>query len=139
MTTRVFIDGCAVNRIALLNLDPAKALAGTDFRLAITPELETEYRRALDHLFVPSYVKALVRVLLESSELHGRDTRPGRGADPRLAELSRHALVITDDAKLYRRCPHPGMIAWPDVETHLRAGDPLADVLRRRASALPSS
>ena len=135
---RVFIDGCAVNRFALVNLDPAKALAATEFMLAITPELEAEYRRALDHLFVPSYVKALVRALLERGERYGADIHPGRSADPRLVELSRAALVVTDDTKLYRRSPQAGMIAWPDVETHLKAGGSLADLLRHRANALPS-
>ena len=135
---RVFIDGCAINRFALVNVNPAIALAGSDFTLSITPELAAEYRRALDHLFVPSYVKAAIRILLEKGARYDRDGYSGRSADPQLAALSRHALVITDDAKLYRRCAHPGMIAWPDVETHIRAGDSLADLLRRRARALPS-
>ena len=133
----VFIDGCAVNRFALVNLDPAKALAGTEFTLAITPELEAEYRRALDHLFVPSYVKALVGALLDKGERHGTSIHPGRCADPRLVMLSRAALVVTDDAKLYRRSPRGGGIAWPDIETHLKADGALVDLLRSRARALP--
>jgi hypothetical protein len=133
--TRLFVDGCAVNRFALVNLDPAKALAGTEFGVAVTPELEAEYRRALDHLFVPSYVKALIRSLLDRSERYGFDIHPGRGADPRLLALSREALVVTDDAKLYRRDPPAGMIGWPDIEAHLKADGAFVDLLRARATA----
>ncbi len=134
----VFIDGCAVNRLAIVNLDPVKALAGTEFRVALTPELEAEYTRALDHLFVPSYVKGFLRALLERGERHGVGIHPGRGADPRLVTLARTMLVVTDDAKLYRRSPPAGMIAWPDLEAHLNADGTLVDLLRRRATAMPN-
>ena len=46
MDVGVFVDSCAVNRLALINVDPTKELAGSELRLAITPDLETEYRRA---------------------------------------------------------------------------------------------
>ena len=133
---RVFIDGCAVNRFALVNVDPLEALDGTVFPLAITPDLEAEYRRALDHLFVPPYVKKLILKLLGRCARH--DAQGGGSTDRRLVALASTHLVITDDAKLYRRhaVDHPGLVAWPDIERHLATGGRLADLLSDRATRL---
>ena len=130
----VFIDGCAVNRFALLNLDPTKVLAGSSFILAFTPDLEAEYRRALDHLFVPPYVKALVRGLLARAARVDLSSAPT--TDAGLAALSRTCLVVSDDAALIRTA-FAGMIAWADIEATWRADLPLLDLFRERASRLP--
>ena len=71
MAVRVYIDSCAVNRLALINVDPTQELADSEFRLAVTPDLEHEYRQALDHVFVAPYVKSLLRKLLERCERRG--------------------------------------------------------------------
>lgn len=140
--TAVYIDGCAANRFALVNLDPVRALEGSAFHLAITPALEAEYRAALDHLFVPSYVKALLRTLIERSEPIAPEVA-GRlpfATDAQLANLAKTALVVTDDIKLHRRwsASCAGLIAWPTVEAHVRADGRLPDLLRQRASLLPA-
>ena len=132
---RVFIDGCAVNRFALLNLDPAKALAGSAFTLAITPDLEAEYARALDHLFVPPYVKALVRSLLDRM-VRVEAPEAGITTDSHLVALARSALVVSDDAALIRATDAPGMIAWAEIEAAWRAERPLLDLFRERAAML---
>ncbi len=136
MKRDVFIDSCAVNRFALINVNPPRALAGSAFTLAVIPALEAEYRQALDHLFVPPYVKALLRDLLERCERRGTPAAsPRGGTDAQLFALARTALVVTDDAKLHRRGDHErgGMIAWSEVEAHLRADGRLPDLLRARA------
>ena len=133
---RVFIDGCAVNRFALINVDPVRELDDSGFTLAITHDLEAEYRRALDHLFVPPYVKKLVISLLESCER--REATGAGSTDRRLVALASVHIVITDDAKLYRRfaSDHPGLVAWPEVEARLAAGSELADLVRERATRM---
>ena len=140
MTRHVFIDSCAVNRFALLNVNPVRALTGSGFTLAVVPPLAVEYREALDHLFVPPYVKAVLRDLLEHCAPLGAPADARRGStDAQLFALARSALVVTDDAKLHRRTGRadedragPGMIAWSEVEAHLRADGHLADLLRAR-------
>ncbi len=138
----VFVDSCAVNRFALLNVNPVRALAGSAFTLAVVPALAVEYREALDHLFVPPYVKALLRDLLERCEPHAAPADARGGTDAQLAALSRTALVVTDDAKLHRlraKAREPdaragsGMIPWSAVEAHLRADGRLVDLLAERA------
>ena len=131
----VVIDGCAVNRFALVNVDPTRALADTEFAIAITPALEAEYRRALDHLFVPSYVKRLLRVLLERAT-PAADPDERVPTDRQLLALARSHLVVTDDAKLYRNAEAGlGLIPWPDVELHLKADGTLVDLLRARIAS----
>ena len=133
MKRHVFVDSCAVNRFALINVNPVRALAGGAFALAVVPALEVEYREALDHLFVPSYVKGLLRDLLERCERHGAPSGVRGGTDAQLLALSRTALVVTDDAKLHRLGERacPGMIPWSAVEAHLRADGRLPDLLAR--------
>ena len=135
MTRPVFIDSCAVNRFALINVNPVRALAGGAFSLAIVPALEHEYRAALDHLFVPPYVKTLLRDLLEHCERRETPAGARGGTDAQLRALSRTALVVTDDAKLHRLGDGEGfgMIPWSTVEAHLRTDGPLLDLLRARA------
>ena len=132
MKRPVFIDSCAVNRFALINVNPVRALAGGAFTLAVMPALEHEYRAALDHLFVPPYVKTLLRDLLEHCERHATPAGARGGTDAQLRLLSRTALVVTDDGKLHRRDDGDGsgMIPWSTVEAHLRADGALPDLLR---------
>ncbi len=134
MKRHVFIDSCAVNRFALINVNPVRALAGGTFTPTVVPALEVEYREALDHLFVPPYVKALLRDLLERCERQASPAGARGGTDGQLLALSRTALVVTDDAKLHRLDGGgPGMIPWSAVESHLRADGALVDLLRARA------
>ncbi len=139
----LFIDGCAANRFALVNLDPFRAIAGSGVGLALTPALEAEYRAALDHLFVPSYVKALLRKLIEGCEPIPADIAEHLplSADAQLAALARTALVVTDDGKLYRRWigESAGLIAWPTVEAHVKSDGRLLDLLLEHAALLPAS
>ncbi len=139
MPHRIFIDGCAVNRFALVNVRPARALAGSPFTLAVTPDLEAEYTRALDHLFVPSYVKAVLREILAVCERIPVPENWPPSTDRQLAYLARAALVVTDDAGLARHAAPGdclGLIAWSDVEAHLRTDGRLDDLLRERAAGL---
>ena len=135
MKRHVFIDSCAVNRFALVNVNPVRALAGGAFTLAVVPALEHEYRAALDHLFVPPYVKGLLRDLLERCERRDPPADARGGTDAQLFALARTALVVTDDAKLHRRegQDHGGMFPWSTVEAHLRADGRLPDLLRVHA------
>jgi len=166
MDVGVFIDSCAVNRLALINVDPTKELAGSELRLAITPDLETEYRRALDHVFVPPYVKSLIRRLLERCErrwfsddppdadLVEMDFEPDAGrpaivevralpprhrTDLDLVTLAMRDLVITDDRTQIRRWgqDRPGLIPWLEIEANRDAGGRLIELLRERAKRLP--
>ena len=156
----VFIDSCAVNRLALINVDPTKELAGSEFQLAVTPELEIEYRRALDHVYVPPYVKSLIRRLLErcerrvlmdetrdadlddvdSAELERRGTSPPprHRTDLHLVALAMTDLVITDDRTQIRRWGQgrPGLIPWLEIEADRSAGGQFVELLRDRARRL---
>ena len=134
MERHVFIDSCAVNRFALIKVNPVRALAGSAFTLAVVPALEHEYRAALDHLFVPPYVKAMLRDLLERCERRGAPADARGATDAQLFALARTAFVVTDDTKLHRREgeDHAGMIPWSIVEAHLRADGRLPDLLRAR-------
>ena len=134
---RVFIDGCAVNRFALLNVDPIRALDGSGLSLALTDDLALEYRRALGHLFVPPYVKTLISRMLACCAHHEAPI-DGGSTDRRLVALASAHVVITDDAKLYRQHARdrPGLVAWPDVETYLRARGSLADLVRAHAARM---
>ena len=140
-TTALFIDGCAANRFALVNLDPFRAIEGSLFRLMLMPSLEAEYRAALDHLFVPSYVKSLLRRLIDGCARIPSDVAEGSPipTDAQIATLAKTALVITDDAKLYHRWidRSVGLIAWPSVEAHVKSNGRLVDLLLEHARRLP--
>jgi hypothetical protein len=80
----VFIDSCAVNCFARINLDPTKELHGTEFQVAFTPDLEAEYRQALAHPRVEPHIKQLLGALLERGvprEYFGLDGPPFSGLD----------------------------------------------------------
>ena len=131
----VFIDSCAVNRFAGLNLDPTRALAGTEYALAATPDLQGEYRRALAHPYVEPHIKRLLKLLLGAiRSVEPPDSERWKGTDCELAALSRTQIVITVDAKppWDRALGNPGLIVWPQLEARLRGGESLLAVLRSR-------
>ena len=129
----VFIDSCAVNRFALLNIDPTKDLAGSAFQVAYTPGLATEYRKALAHRYVEPHIKVLLAKLLERGVL--RSTETAADADTALVLLSRTEIVITMDRKppWNRAQGNAGLIFWPDIEEALREHQSLLPVLQARA------
>ena len=111
MEVGLFIDSCAVNRLALINVDPTKELAGSEFRLAVTPDLESEYRQALGHVFVPPYVKSLIRRLLEHCErrgFFGWDEPTCAGLDDGYLESDEAMMAIAEvPARTRERNPLP--------------------------------
>jgi hypothetical protein len=140
MIHRVFIDGCAVNRFATINVDPARELAGTPFELALTPALEEEYRQALAHRRVEPHIKALLRTLLAAATSlpveefvpNGRTT-----VDADLIALSTSSVVVTDDRKaVWTRAANPGLILWRDVEAAITRGVSFLDLVQKRAAKL---
>jgi hypothetical protein len=133
----VFIDSCAVNRFALVNIDPTKDLAGSAFAVAYTPGLRAEYRRALAHRSVEPHIKALLAKLLERGVLHSAET-PVEDADQHLVLLSQREIVITMDRRppWNRAQDNAGLIFWPDIENVLREHQSLRPVLQARAAAM---
>ncbi|WP_158809223.1 hypothetical protein [Beijerinckia sp. L45] len=133
----VFIDSCAVNRFALVNIDPTKDLAGSAFAVAYTPGLRTEYRGALAHRYVEPHIKALLAKFLEKGVLHGAEM-PTENADLHLVLLSQTEIVITMDRRppWNRAQSNPGLIFWPDIEDALREHQSLLPILLAHAAAM---
>ena len=134
----VFIDSCAVNRFATMNIDPVKASAGSEFVIAMTPDLRAEYQRGLVHRFVEPHIKRLLRALLDGGRLVApvADDGVSRGVDCELVALSRTEIVVTVDAKppWDRARGNAGLVVWADLEPELRRGTPLVSILRGRAA-----
>ena len=132
----VFVDSCAANRFAAMNLDPGKELDGSRFQLAYTPGLHAEYRQALDHPLVEPHIKTWLRRLIAHCIPHA--PTPGKSTDDELVAMSRHHFVITLETKppWDRAARQVGLIIWPGLEASLRAGDTLLSVLRSRAPYL---
>lgn len=132
----MFIDGCAVNRFAGLNLNPIKALENTEFAVAVTPDLATEYARALAHRAVEPHIKALLARLLEQGMAPAATPIPPdpRGTDWTLMALAQKDLVITHDRKgPWREAKAPGLVFWAQIEPAIRSGATLAEILRLAA------
>lgn len=134
--SRLFVDSCAVNGFALLNVDPTKALAGSPFHVAYTAGLEAEYRQALAHRFVEPHIKAMLRRLLGHGTPYREAKSPSQETDLTLVALSRRDFVVTRDRKppWDRAAGHRGLLLWCDLERDLRAGATLAEILRSRAA-----
>ena len=138
----VFIDSCAVNRFAGLNLDPTQAVDGSEFVVAYTPDLAAEYRQGLGAAFVEPHIKRLLRILLERGRpiaAPGTDDVRFRGTDVELVRLSLSQIVITLDTKppWTRATDNPGLLPWREVEADLRKDIPFVAILRSRARGLP--
>jgi hypothetical protein len=68
----VIIDNCAVDRFAERGINPVEELRGTEFSLAYTPDLKTEYEMALTNTAATSeQAKALIRSILLAGKLFG--------------------------------------------------------------------
>ena len=133
----VFIDSSAVNRFALLNIDPTKNLEGSPFRVAYTPGLKSEYRKALAHRFVEPHIKKLLAALLEKGVLVNAESSEA-DTDGVLAALSETEIVITMDRRppWNRAQDNAGLIFWPDIEGALREHGSLLPILSARAAAM---
>jgi hypothetical protein len=60
----VYIDSCAVDRFAENDTDPVDALQGAKFKIAYTPDLEAEYKRALEKPgLCPKVLKLMTKLL----------------------------------------------------------------------------
>jgi hypothetical protein len=72
MNTRfVLIDNCVTDLLAEARVDPVKDLENTEFRIAYTPDLESEYRKALGFKKLPTEVRKLIETLLATGILFG--------------------------------------------------------------------
>jgi hypothetical protein len=133
----VFIDSCAVNRFALLNIDPTKDLGGSPFYVAYTPGLKAEYRKALAHRFVEPHIRKLLATLLEKGMLE-RAGSDAADTDGLLVTLSDTEIVITMDRRppWNRAKDNAGLIVWPDIEGALREHGSLLPILSARAAAM---
>jgi hypothetical protein len=133
----VYIDSCAVNRFALLNIDPTKDLAGSAFQVAYTPGLRAEYRRALAHRYVEPHIKTLLTKLLERGALRSAET-PAEDADQHLVLLSQTEIVITMDRRppWNRAQHHAGLIFWPDIEGALREHQSFLPIVQAHLAAM---
>jgi hypothetical protein len=133
----VVIDSCAVNRFALLNIDPTKNLEGSPFYVAYTPGLRAEYRKALAHRFVEPHIRTLLAALLEKGVLVRAESSEA-DTDGVLAALSETEIVITMDRRppWNRAQDNAGLIFWPDIEGALREHGSLLPILSARAAAM---
>jgi hypothetical protein len=67
----VIIDNCAVDRFAARGINPADHLRGTEFLLAYTPDLKTEYQAALANKSVPMLAKQIINSILATGKQTG--------------------------------------------------------------------
>ncbi len=136
LSRQVFVDSCAVNGFALVNVDPTRALVGSPFQVAYTAGLAAEYRQALAHRRVEPHIKALLRRLLEHGLLVETAGLPHDETDSTLVALSSRAFVVTRDRKppWDRAIGNRGLLIWCDIERELKAGATLAAILQARAS-----
>jgi hypothetical protein len=66
----VMIDSCVVDRLAEKGCDPVAELAGSEFTLAYTPDLQFEYRQKIEKATLPS-AKMLAERLIQAGSLRG--------------------------------------------------------------------
>lgn len=60
----VYFDNNVLHEIVDANIDPVSALSGSEFQIAVTPDLATEYRQAIDNFKVSDAEREVCRRLL---------------------------------------------------------------------------
>jgi hypothetical protein len=67
----IYIDSCALDRLVEFGIDPIVALDGTEFALAVTPDLMTEYKAVMEANGASPAVRALASRMLGATEMRG--------------------------------------------------------------------
>jgi hypothetical protein len=102
----LYIDSCAVNRFAEIDLDPIDDLEGTEFEFAYTPDLKAEYEQAIARPDLCPKVRRLLTKLLGAGRFFGFDGPPFSGLDEGVW-ASRQQITVIDSITTTARAHKP--------------------------------